>query len=164
MTARVAKILMVASLAAFAWVVTYDNIIDYGANYGFVSHVLNMDTTFPDSVLRARAITDPQMWRRAYALIIGVEGLTALAFTLGALSLLFRLGTGSIRFDRAKGFTVLGATLAFLLWFTGFMVLGGEWFAMWQSKVWNGQEAAFRFYMTALAVLIFVNQPEQDLL
>jgi predicted small integral membrane protein len=33
---------------------------------------------------------------------------------------------------------------------------------MWQSPMWNGQEAAFRFYMTILAVLIFVNQPDGD--
>jgi len=65
-------------------------------------------------------------------------------------------------FERAKRFTIVGASLAFLLWFTGFMV-GGEWFAMWESKLWNGQEAAFRFYMTVLAVLLFVNQPDRDL-
>jgi predicted small integral membrane protein len=34
---------------------------------------------------------------------------------------------------------------------------------MWQSKSWNGQEAAFRFYMTMLAVLIFVIQPDAEL-
>ena len=43
------------------------------------------------------------------------------------------------------------------------MVVGGEWFSMWQSPMWNGQEAAFRFYMTILAVLIFVNQPDGEL-
>ncbi len=32
---------------------------------------------------------------------------------------------------------------------------------MWQSKTWNGQQAAFRFYMTLLAVLIFVNQRDE---
>jgi predicted small integral membrane protein len=58
----------------------------------------------------------------------------------------------------AKQFVAIGVGLGFLLWFGGFMVVGGEWFAMWQSKTWNGQEAAFRFYMTLLAVLIFVNQ------
>ena len=49
------------------------------------------------------------------------------------------------------------------MWFFGFMVVGGEWFQMWQSPMWNGQEAAFRFYMTILVVLIFVNQPDSDL-
>jgi hypothetical protein len=31
---------------------------------------------------------------------------------------------------------------------------------MWQSATWNGQEAAFRFYV---AVLIFINQLDVDL-
>jgi predicted small integral membrane protein len=43
------------------------------------------------------------------------------------------------------------------------MVVGGEWFAMWQSKTWNGQEAAFRFYCAVLGVLVFVNQRDEDL-
>jgi predicted small integral membrane protein len=41
-------------------------------------------------------------------------------------------------------------------WFVGFMVIGGEWFLMWQSSTWNGQEAAFRFYLTVLAVSAYV--------
>ena len=53
--------------------------------------------------------------------------------------------------------------LGFVVWFFGFMVVGGEWFAMWQSKDWNGQEAAFRFYMAVLGVLIFVSLPDGDL-
>jgi predicted small integral membrane protein len=52
--------------------------------------------------------------------------------------------------------------MGFLVWFFGFMVVGGEWFAMWQSTTWNGQEGAFRFYMPLLAVLVFVNQPDAD--
>jgi predicted small integral membrane protein len=57
---------------------------------------------------------------------------------------------------------VAGAALGFLVWFFGFMVVGGEYFAMWQSKSWNGQEAAFRFYITLLGVLIFVNQRDSE--
>jgi predicted small integral membrane protein len=52
--------------------------------------------------------------------------------------------------------------LGFLLWFLGFMVVGGEWFAMWQSKAWNGQEAAFRFYVTLLLVALLVGQPDGE--
>jgi predicted small integral membrane protein len=44
-----------------------------------------------------------------------------------------------------------------------FMVIGGEWFSMWQSKDYNAQEAAFRFYMAVLGVLIFVSLPDGDL-
>ena len=66
-------------------------------------------------------------------------------------------------FNQAKALVVAGATLAFLVWFFGFMVVAGEWFAMWQSQTWNGQEAAFRFYTAVLGVLIFVALPDNDL-
>ena len=33
---RLAKILMIAPVGAFAFMVTYDNIVDYGSNYEFV--------------------------------------------------------------------------------------------------------------------------------
>ena len=55
------------------------------------------------------------------------------------------------------------ALVAFLVWFFGFMVVAGEWFDMWQSKTWNGQDAAFRFYMSVLAVLILLNHSDPDL-
>ncbi len=31
-----------------------------------------------------------------------------------------------------------------MVWLTGFVVISGEWFQMWQSSQWNGQQAAFR--------------------
>ncbi len=43
------------------------------------------------------------------------------------------------------------------------MVFAGGWFVMWQSEAWNGQEAAFRFCLTVMAVLIFVVLPDRDL-
>ncbi|HEY5210780.1 MAG TPA: DUF2165 domain-containing protein [Stellaceae bacterium] len=160
---RVVKAMMSACLAVFALLVAFDNLADYGANFAFVRHVLSMDTVFPDNALRYRAILSPAVWHAAYALIILAEGLTGIAFAIGAVQLLRRLRAPAPLFQRAKRFVVIGAGLAFLLWFLGFMVVGGEWFAMWQSKIWNGQEAAFRFYLTVLAVAIFVNQQDRDI-
>jgi predicted small integral membrane protein len=160
---RLAKIAMIAALASFAFIVTYDNIVDYGSNYEFVKHVLSMDTTFAGNKLMHRAITDERVWRAAYAAIIAAEGLTCLLLTIGTLALLLRLGASAARFDRAKVWAVAGMTAGFGVWFFGFLVIAGEYFAMWQSKTWNGQEAAFRFAVTILAVLIFVNQPEKEL-
>jgi predicted small integral membrane protein len=42
------------------------------------------------------------------------------------------------------------------------MVIGGEWFGMWQSKDWNGVPSAFRFDVVLLLVLIFVMQNDGD--
>ena len=163
MPLRLAKLLLVSSLAAFVFIVAYDNVVDYDSNYEFVRHVLSMDTTFPTNTLRTRAITNPALWNAAYIAIITTEALTALAFAKGAYDLLRNLWAPTQRFQAARCYTIIGATLAFLLWFTGFMVIGGEYFSMWQSAIWNGQQAAFRFYATVLLVLIVVLQPDQDL-
>ena len=161
--ARIAKITMVACLAAFAFLVTFDNLTDYGTNFEFVRHVLSMDTTFPGNALLYRQVSSPALWNAAYLLIIFGEGLTGLTLAIAATALLRQLRSGADRFNRAKRFVSIGAACGFLVWFFGFMVVGGEWFQMWQSQKWNGQPAAFRFYMTILAVLIFVNHEDGDL-
>ena len=102
------------------------------------------------------------MWRLSYAFIIATEGLTGILFLVDVVRLWQARRAPAANFNRAKAYAIAGALLAFLVWFFGFMVVAGEWFAMWESKVWNGQEAAFRFYVTVLAVLIFVNQSDGD--
>jgi predicted small integral membrane protein len=139
MPLRLAKLLLVSSLAVFAFIVAYDNVLDYDSNYEFVRHVLSMDTTFPTNTLRTRAVTSPTLWNAAYIAIITTEALTALAFAKGAYDLLRNLRAPAQRFQEARRYTIVGATIAFLLWFTGFMVIGGEYFSMWQSTIWNGR-------------------------
>jgi predicted small integral membrane protein len=159
---RLAKIVMVAALAAFAFLVAYDNIVDYDSNYEFARHVLSMDTTFPGNALKDRAVTDPQVWKAAYATIIAVEALTCLLLSIGAITLLVRLRAPAEAFNRAKVVAIAGLTTGFCLWFFGFQVVAGEYWAMWQSHTWNGQEAAFRFTMMILGVLIFVCLPDTE--
>ncbi len=163
MTSRLSKIIMCLCLAAFAFLVAFGNITDYGSNYAFVQHVLSMDTTFPDNKLMYRAITSPALWTAGYWLIIIGEGLTCVLFLIAAWQLWQARNASGETFNEAKKFVIIGTTLGFLVWYFGFMVVGGEWFAMWQSSTWNGQEAAFKFYMTMLAVLIYVIQPDRDL-
>lgn len=163
MELRLAKAMMTAALAAFCLLVAYDNLVDYETNYAFVRHVLSMDTTFPGNALMHRAIIDERGWRMAYAAIIAGEAVSGLFLALGAVAMLARLAAPAARFERAKRFVYLGGALAFLVWFFGFMVVAGEYFAMWQSKDWNGQAAAFRFSMTVLGVLILVALPEREI-
>ena len=162
LVARLAKIVLVAVLAAFAFIVAYDNIVDYNSNYEFVRHVLSMDTTFPNNALMHRAITDPRLWAAAYIVIIAMEALTSLLLIVGALALLALINAPAVAFNRAKVWAVAGLTVGFALWFFGFLVVAGEYFAMWQSKTWNGQEAAFRIAAVLLGVLIFVCLPERN--
>jgi len=160
---RYAKILMTFGLALFGLLVAFDNIIDYGSNFAFVQHVLTMDTTFPGNVLMWRAISSPAFHHAGYWLIIAAQALTGLAFLSCAYRLLWKLHAPAGEFHRAKALGVVAATIGFANWFIGFMVVGGEWFAMWQSQVWNGQEGAFRFYMTMMVVLVFLLQKDDEL-
>jgi predicted small integral membrane protein len=161
--ARYAKIVMSLVLASFCLLVAFDNITDYGTNYLFVQHVMSMDTTFPGNALMYRSITNPVIWQLSYAMIIAAEGATGLLYLAGAIRLFQMRQAPGAAFNEAKTLVIAASLLAFLVWYFGFMVVAGEWFAMWQSQTWNGQEAAFRFYMAVLGVLIFVALPDGDL-
>ena len=163
MIIRLSKVLLVAMLAAFALLVAWDNVVDYGTNYTLVQHVMSMDTIFPDSVLRSRAITDETVWHIVYAVIIATEFATGLLLAAGSIALLVAVRGSAVRFNRAKALAVVGATVGIGLWFFGFLVVAGNYFAMWQSHEWNAQEAAFRFAVMLIAVLIFVCQKDEDL-
>jgi predicted small integral membrane protein len=160
---RAAKAATVAAIALFASLVTFGNLTDYNTNFVFVEHVMSMDTIFPFSTIKYRAITDPALHRLAYALIIAAEAVIAVLCWIGALMLVRAMRADAVAFNRAKTFAVVGLTLGFLLWQVGFMSIGGEWFGMWQSQQWNGVPSAFRFLMTIIAVLIFVAMPDQEL-
>jgi len=149
------------AVAVFGLLVAADNVIDSSTNFEFVQHVLSMDTV-PDKRLIGRAITDPAVWRLSYAAIIVGEALTGLFFLAAAIALLSHLRAPPPRFQRAKTWAVVGGAVGFFLWFLGFLVIGGEWFQMWQSPTWNGQEPAFRLVVIILAVLIFIAQREPD--
>lgn len=158
---RLAKIAMVAGLALYALLVAFGNITDYGSNFAFVQHVLSMDTTFPGNRLMYRAIAAPALHRAAYWAIIAGEGLTGLILAHAALRLWRLRKASAADFNAGKSSVALGAAMAFLVWFVGFLMIGGEWFAMWQSPNWNGQESAFRFVACFLLVTVFVMQREE---
>ena len=46
-----------------------------------------------------------------------------------------------------------------LLFFGGFIDIGGEWFQMWRSTAWNGLDTAFRNVLLAIATLVMIHLP-----
>jgi len=72
------------------------------------------------------------------------------------------LRTSGLAFNKAKRVAVAALTLAMLMWLVAFLSVGGEWFLMWQSKSWNGQDAAFRMFTVIGLVLLFVAQPDSE--
>ena len=73
---RASKAIAVAAMGLLVSLVAFGNLTDYDTNFAFVQHVLLMDTVFPSSTIRYRAITNLALHHAAYALIIATEILT----------------------------------------------------------------------------------------
>ena len=153
---RVIKIGMVASIALFFSMVAFNNIIDFDSNWHFVQHVFSMDTTFRTPALMTRAITNPVIQCCAYYLIIAWEIITALICWIGCFMLLAKIKKQHAQFNAAKKIALIGLFFGFLLYMIGFMIIGGEWFVMWQSPIWNGQMKAGLFISLIMFVMIFL--------
>jgi len=160
MIIQLCKVAFVAAMAFFFTLVAFGNLTHYDSNWQFVKHVLSMDTIFPNSVLRWRAINSPTVQQIGYWGIIAAETVTAIILWLGSFRLLQVVGTRA--FGRTNDLAVLGLTLGLLLYAVGFIAIGGEWFAMWQSQTWNGQQKAFNFIAMIGAVMVILLLPEDD--
>ncbi|MGB3199602.1 MAG: DUF2165 domain-containing protein [Nodosilinea sp.] len=163
MAVRISKTLLVSAIDLLALVIVLNNLTDYDANFRYIQHVLSMDTVFPDSQLTWRAIASSGLQKAIYAAIIATETTIAVLCLAGAVKLALALGRSGIAFDQAKSLATYGLTLAFLFWFLGFMVVAGEWFTMWQSADWNGQQPAFRFIGCVGFVLLYLSLSDRDI-
>jgi len=167
---RACKIALLASVGFFLLLVVFNNLFDYRSNYGFVQHVLSMDTVFSGEAQAWRSFRDPSpadnsYWfhHAFYAGIILWEAVACWLVFAGAKKLWTQRAASAELFNGAKRLGAIGLTVSMLQWFVAFISVGGEWFLMWQSKVWNGQDAAFRMFACLGIVLLFLNQKDDEL-
>lgn len=131
--------------------VVFNNLTDFDTNRAFVVHVLAMDTTFKSPNTMWRAITSPGWALAAYIAIIAWEAISAVALLAGVVAW--------IRGGPARQLAGVGWLMMVLLFGGGFIVIGGEWFQMWQSHDWNGLQAALQNFIIASAALILNHLP-----
>jgi predicted small integral membrane protein len=162
MTLRAAKILLVAAIAFFYTLVVFNNCTDYGSNYQFVHHVLLMDSTIPGNHGMWRAIHPIWVQETFYDSIILWEVITMVLCWMGCIKMLHSLRGSADAFHLSKRAAIIGMALSLLMWLVAFLTVGAEWFLMWQSHLWNGQEAAFRMFAVIGIVLILVALPERE--
>ena len=160
---------LVACNALYIFLVALGNITDYDTNFAFVQHVLSMDTTNfgaaagtdLDPDVMWRAITVPWMWTVGYIGIILAEAVFAALGLIGGIKLFLRRDADAATFNRAKSWGYGAYGVGFLIWFIGFIVIGSEWFAMWQSSTWNGKDTAMPLAIlwAGFAVLLALSDP-----
>jgi predicted small integral membrane protein len=162
MITRAAKLLLVAGVAFFYALVVFNNLTDFDSNYQFVRHVLSMDSTFPGNRGMWRALPSPAIHLAFYWGIIAWEITTTILLCWGTVRLSRALRHSAIAFNAAKRVTVMALVLSMLMWLVAFLSVGAEWFLMWQSHTWNGQDAAFRMFMVVGLILLIVLQPDTE--
>ncbi|RLU92108.1 hypothetical protein CTZ27_19805 [Streptomyces griseocarneus] len=154
-TLPVAAAVLTGTVALYIALVAFGNMTDFDTNREFVRHVMAMDTTFKDDDLMWRAVTNHTLQDIVYVAIIIWETLTALVLIAGTLLWL----RGSKAHRAARRISTLGLLMLMLLFGAGFIAIGGEWFAMWQSAKWNGLQAAWRNFVLAGVVLLLIQLP-----
>jgi predicted small integral membrane protein len=160
MALRVSKAVLVFAIAFFYTILVLNNITDYGSNYEFVRHVLMMDSTLPGNHLMGRAVNSPLVHTVFYTGIIAWESVTMLLCWWAGVGLLKSYRADRAQFATALNLAVIALTTSLLMWLVAFLDVGGEWFLMWQSKMWNGQEEAFRMFTVVGVVFLVVVQGE----
>jgi predicted small integral membrane protein len=156
---RYSKIVLISVIFLYSLLVVFNNVFDYWSNFEFVRHVLAMDTTFPENNGMWRAVPGNFWHHFAYLSIIFVEVVIAFLAAVGLVGL-WRARRDVPAFERAKTPAIAALIFGVLLWFGGFIVIGGEWFLMWQSQIWNGSPTAFPISVFFLVALLFLSQKD----
>jgi predicted small integral membrane protein len=159
---RVAKTISVASIALMSFLIVFGNITDYFTNFLIAEHVMKMDTTFPESRIHYRSINSTFLFHAGYILIIVMEAMMAFCSIKGSWLLFKNLRSNTALFHASKNWAVAGITIGIVIWFLGFEVVGGEWFAMWQSSTWNGLASAERIVSFLVLILILLHLKEEE--
>ena len=162
MIARSSKLMLLAGIALFYALVVFNNVTDFDSNYEFVRHVLMMDSTFPGNHGLWRALRSPGIHLAFYISIIAWEIVTAILLWWGSIRMLSALRGPVATFNAAKRVAIVALTLSMMMWLVAFLSVGAEWFLMWQSHMWNGQEEAFRMFVVVGLVLLLLLQPETE--
>ena len=153
---RIGTAVLTTCLGVYFILVAFNNISDYQTNFSFVEHVMSMDSIPPDVSVQWRAVRSPFVHHLSYALIIAWELTAGLLSFIGGINL-FRNLKESNRFIQYRWLAQTGLWVGLLIWVLPFIVIGGEWFMMWESAVWNGELAALRMFTINAFTLLFLN-------
>ena len=160
MALRFSKAVLVFAIALFYTILVLNNITDYGSNYEFVRHVLMMDSTLPGNQLMWRAVNSSPVHTVFYIDFSNRTPAHQHRSIVTDSQAMMPYCADTEQFAAALNVAVIALTTSLLMWLVAFLDVGGEWFLMWQSKMWNGQEEAFRMFTIVGVVFLVVVQRE----
>jgi predicted small integral membrane protein len=162
MTIRASKALLLFALGFYYMLVVFNNTNDYNSNLTFVGHVLRMDTTYPGNQGMWRAIHAPAAALVFFVSIVIWEITTGVLLWWAGFRLMSNLHSSAATFNAAKKLGVVALTLSLLMWLSAFLTVGNEWFLMWQSKEWSGEQGADHMFAIAGIILLYLVTPDME--
>jgi len=159
-TARVVTSVFILMVSAYYLIVGFDNITDpinpNGSNWPFVKGVLSGDGVPADSGFEWRFIDATWFAVISYIGIMVTETVTGLLLLIAGIRGL-RSSATCHRWGREQKWTFIGGAFGLLVFFFGFMVVGGNWFIMYLNSQWNGLQPAFQNSVMTIAMLILTS-------
>lgn len=161
MAIRYLKIILVFFVGLQALLYFADNIINWGSAVHHVSYVLGMEGHEIYSASLLPPVTHVALVTTVLLVILLGELLVGVLSVKGAWDLWKVRKAGADSFNAAKNYAILGTGMAMVVWFGGFIVLGGALFQMWQTQLGDASlDGSFVYTVTAGLILLIVNQPD----
>lgn len=161
MTIRHFKCLFVLLLALMCLVYAFQNIANIDACYQAIAYVLSMQehTVYPDSIMPT--IEASFLVWLVVILIITTEILAGLVLLKGAWDLWSARLADAMTFNRAKKYTLIGASIGIIVWFGYFAVFGGALMQMWQTQAGAmSLNGAFQYFASCVFIWLIVNSSD----
>jgi len=161
MSIRYLKIVLVVFVGLSGFLLVAGNIANWNAGFELVRYVMSMEGHEIYGTHIFPPVTNSVLVILAYLTILSGEFLVGGLSFKGAWDLWGARRESADVFNAAKTFALLGTGMAVVVWFGGFVVIGGTLFQMWQTKIGAGSfDGAFVFAVGGGLVLLFVSSPD----
>lgn len=157
MGVRYIKIILVIFVGLQGWLYVAGNIANWDSAVGAIGYVLSMADHQVYSVAIFPAVTNPALVTAAFLIVLLGEFLVGAFSFKGAWDLWKVRNASAEVFNQAKTCALIGPGMAMVVWFGGFIVIGGALFQMWQTQVGgNSFNGAFAYAITGGLVMLIV--------
>lgn len=159
---RIVKIVMIAAVAAWAFLGAFFNVYDWAGTTGAVAATVSM-STFEGGADDWRATTNPALIFLGALMIPLLKAASGILCAIGAVRMIGARKGGAASFAAAKEFAIAGCGVAMILLFGGWIVLAETWYELWRSDPFRdmGLQSAFRYGAMITLIALYVGMREE---
>ena len=162
MNIRHMKIIVLCTIALYFTFLVFNNFTNFDSNFKSLKSVFEMEGVFDTHLISWRAISNSHIQQGAFFFLIAWQILTALLCWGGSLVMFKNIHADHEKFSESKKIALAGLTAGFLFFMIGFVIIGSEWFNMWQSMWKNLQLKTLVYAILLLGCMIFVSTKEEE--